>query len=77
MLTTAGLTFCDEVGEGQRRRSIGRVWMVGWCGSLGWLGGGDAHDLPSVSPNALVAIRAAAARITGLRVSFRELSLAA
>ena len=29
--------------------------------------------LPSVSPNALVAIRAAAVRITGLRISFREL----
>jgi hypothetical protein len=31
--------------------------------------------LPSVSPNALVAIRAATVRITGLRVSFRHRGL--
>jgi hypothetical protein len=31
--------------------------------------------LPSISPNALVAIRAAAARSTGLRVRLRELGL--
>jgi hypothetical protein len=31
--------------------------------------------LPNISPNALVAIRAAAARSTGLRVRLRELGL--
>jgi hypothetical protein len=48
--------------------------MVGWVAVSAAAKG---IPLPSISPNALVAIRAAAARRTGLRDRLRELGLSA
>jgi len=72
MLTTAGVTFCTISAKVKGARPYG-VSMV--CGWVVVVSAANGTLLPSVSPNALVAIRAATVRITGLRVSFRHRGL--
>src|SRR5690242_14358640 len=73
MLTTAGVTFCTISAKVKGARPDGVSMVCGWVVVVSAVANGTL--LPSVSPNALVAKRAAATRRAGLRVSFRHRGL--